>query len=224
MQITLVIDRNYTKSIKRSLGLLGFTVGDFLDASEGSHELVSLFLGLETSVSVLGRGVDELDVKLFGLPGLDDGEEGLSDDERSLAGSDDSTLDEEEIFVDFTVVGESTHGGNVLFNGISIAGSVVGDVSDLTGTDSVDLLVHLSSVMVTHLTSSGDCPLDSSGMPSSDTSDLTETSVRFTVKSLDTESLDDTLHTVTLGDTVDINAFVHVENITDGNLLFEKTG
>ena len=107
---------------------------------------------------------------------------------------------------------------------ISIAGSVVGDVSDLTGTDSVDLLVHLSSVMVTHLTSSGDCPLDSSGMPSSDTSDLTETSVRFTVKSLDTESLDDTLHTVTLGDTVDINAFVHVENITDGNLLFEKTG
>ena len=174
-------------------------------------------------MSVLGGGVDEFDVELFGLPGLHDGEQSLSDDKRSLAGSDDSTLDEEEIFFDFTVVGESTHGGNVLLNGISFAGGVAGNVTDLTGTDSVDLLVHLSSVMVAHLTSSGDCPLDSSGMPSSDTSDLAETSVRFTVKSLDTESLDDTLHTVTLGDTVDIDDFVHVEDITDSNLLLEET-
>jgi hypothetical protein len=174
-------------------------------------------------VSVLGGGIDELDVELFGLPGLHDGEQSLSDDNRSLAGSDDSTLDEEEIFLDFTVVGESTHGGNVLLNGISFAGGVVGNVTDLTGTDSVDLLVHLSSVMVAHLTSSGDCPFDSSGMPSSDTSDLAETSVRFTVESLDTESLDDTLHTVTLGNTVDIDDFVHVEDITDGNLLLEET-
>jgi len=173
-------------------------------------------------MSVLGGSVDELDVELFGLPSLDNGEEGLSDDERSLAGSDDSTLDEEEIFVDNTVVRESTHGGDVLLNGISFASGVVGDVADCTSTDSVDLLVHLSSVMVAHLTTSGNCPLDSSGMPSSDTSNLAETSVRFTVESLDAESLDNTLHTFTFSNTVDVDALVHVEDITDSNLLLEK--
>jgi len=175
-------------------------------------------------VSVLGRGVNKLDVELLGLPCLDNGEEGLSNDKRSLAGSDDSTLDEEEIFFDLTVVGESTHGGDVLLNGISFAGGVVGNVADFTGTDSVDFLVHLSSVMVAHLTTSGDCPLDSSGMPSSDTSDLAKTSMGLTVESLDAESLDNTLHTVTLGDTGNIDDFVHVEHITDGNLLLEETG
>jgi len=174
-------------------------------------------------VSVLGRGVDELDVQLLGLPSLHNGEQSLSDHERSLASSSDSTLDEEEIFVDLTVVGETTHGGDVLLNGIGFASGVVHDVADGTSSNSVDLLVHLSSVMVAHLTTSGDRPLDGSGMPSSDTSDLAQTSVRFAVKSLDTESLDDTLHSLTLGDTADIDAFVHVEDITDGDFLFEES-
>jgi len=43
----------------------------------------------------------------------------------------------------------------------------------------------------------------------------------FTVKSLDTESLDNTLHTFTSGNTVDVNAFVHVEDITNADFLFE---
>jgi len=210
-------------SVCSLFGLFGSAGSDFLNASEGSHELLSLLLGLEATVSVLGGGVNEFDVELFSLPSLDDGEEGLSDNERSLAGTADSTLDEEEIFVDFTVVRESTHGGDVLLNGISFASGVVGDVTDGTSTDSVDILVHFSSVMVTHLTTSGNCPLDSSGMPGSNTSDLAETSVRFTVKSLDTESLDDTLHTLSSGNTVDIDAFVHVEDITDSDLLLEET-
>jgi len=174
-------------------------------------------------VSVLGGGVDELDIELLGLPGLHNGEQSLSNDQGSLASSGDSTLDEEEIFVDLTVVGEATHRGNVLLDGVGLASGVVHDVADGTSTDSVDLLVHLSSVVVAHLTTSGDGPLDGSGMPSSDTSDLAETSVGLAVESLDTESLDDTLHSETLGDTADIDALVHVEYITDGDLLFEFT-
>jgi hypothetical protein len=173
-------------------------------------------------MSVLGGGIDKFDVELFGLPGLDDGEESFSNDDGSLAGTDDTTLDHEEILVDFSVMRESTHGGDVLFDGISFAGTVVDNVLDGTSSYSVDLFVHLGSVMVTHLTSSGDCPLDSSGMPSSDTSDLSETSMRFSVKSLDTESSNNTLHTETFSDTVNINALVHLEDIADSNFLFEE--
>jgi len=77
--------------------------------------------------------------------------------------------------------------------------------------------------MVAALTTSGNRPLDGSGMPSSDTSDLAETSVRLAVESLDTESLDDTLHALTSGNTAEINALVHVEHITDGDFLLEET-
>ena len=75
--------------------------------------------------------------------------------------------------------------------------------------------------MVTHLTTSGNCPLDSSGMPSSDTSDLAETSVRFTVESLDTESLDDTGITFTSGDTNDVAHLVLGENLVDEDILLK---
>jgi len=47
--------------------------------------------------------------------------------------------------------------------------------------------------------------------------------VRFTVESLDTESSDNTLHSSTFGNTVNINDFVHAEDITDNNFLFEET-
>jgi len=118
-------------------------------------------------------------------------------------------------------VGETAHRGDVLFNGISISGGVVGDTSDGTSTKTVDLLVDLGTGVVTLLTRAGDRPLDGSGMPSSDTSNLTETSVSLSSKLLGTESLDDTLSTLTLGDTDGINALVAFENFTNGDFLFE---
>jgi hypothetical protein len=181
--------------------------GDGLNL-KGSHELLLLGEGLESSVSVLGRGVDEFDIEFLGHPGLGGGEDGLSEDERSLASTNDSTLDEDEIFIDNTVVRESTDRGDVLLNGISLAHSVGGLSSAGTGTDSVDFLVHLSSRVVTQLSASSNSPLDCSGMPGSDTSDLTETSVRFTLQSFDSVSLDDTGHTVTASDSDGVNDLV----------------
>ena len=107
-------------------------------------------------MTVLGGGVDEFNFEVLGLPGLGSGLDRLSEDERSLARSHNSTLDEDEIFVDLSVVRESTHGGDVLFDGISFAGTVVDNVLDGTSSYSVDLFVHLGSVMVTHLTSTCD--------------------------------------------------------------------
>ena len=56
VQITLVIDRNYTKSIKRSLGFLSFTVTDFLDASEDSHELRKIHISESTGDCFTKKG------------------------------------------------------------------------------------------------------------------------------------------------------------------------
>jgi len=187
----------------------------------GSHELLLLGKGLESSMSVLGRGIDEFDIEFLGHPGLGGGENRLSEDERSLASTNDSTLDEDEIFIDNTVVRETTHRSDVLLNGIGLAHSVGGLSSAGTGGDSVDFLVHLSSRVVTQLSASSNSPLDCSGMPGSDTSDLAETSVRFTLQPFDSVSLDDTGHTVTASDSDGVDDLVVFEDISDLDLLLK---
>jgi len=124
------------------LGLLG---GDLDLGGKLSHEFILFGIGLESSVSVLGGGVDEFDVELLGHPGLDAREESLADNNRSLTGSHNATLDEEVVFVDNTVVGEATDGGDVLVNGISVAHGVVGASVDGTGTNAVDLLMDVGT-------------------------------------------------------------------------------
>jgi len=172
-------------------------------------------------VSVLGGGIDEFDIEDFGLPGLGAGEESLADDDGALAGSHDSTLDEEVIFVDNTVVGEATDGGDVLVDGISVAHGVVGASVDGTGSDTVDLLVDVGSGMVTLLSTTGDSPLDCGRMPRSNTGDLAETSMGLTVKSRAAESLDGAGHTFTAGNSDGVNDLVLLEDVSDLELLFE---
>ena len=188
---------------------------------EGSENLLLLSEGLEATVTVLGGSVDELDIDLLGLPGLDSGEDRLSEGDGSLAGASDTTLDEDEVLVDLTVMGEATHGGDVLLDGISLGGSVVGDTTNGTSADSVDLLVELSSGVITELTAAGNRPLDGRGMPGTDTSDLTETSMRLTVKTGDTESLDDTTCSLTAGNTDGVDALGVLEDLSDADLLLK---
>jgi len=118
---------------------------------------------------------------------------------------------------------EATNGSDVLVDGISLAHGVVSDTVDGTSSNSVDFLVDLGSRVITLLTTAGDRPLDGGRMPGSNTSDLTETSMRLTVKSRATESLDGTSHSLTTGNTDGIDNFVHVENVTDFDLLLEFT-
>lgn len=58
-------------------------------------------------------------------------------------------------------------------------------------------------------------------MPGSNTTDSSETSVSLSGKSADTESLDDTVGTFTSGDSDDVDHLVVLENLTDGDLVFE---
>ena len=169
----------------------------------------------------LGSGVNELDIDLLGLPGLGGGEDALSHGDGSLSGAHDTTLDKNEVLVDFTVVREATKRSDVLGDGISLSSGVVLDTTDGTGSNSVDLVVDLSTGVVTELTTSGDRPLDGGGMPGADTGDLTETSMRLTGESGDAESLDDAAHTLTTGDTDGIDALGHLKDLTDADLLLE---
>lgn len=203
------------RTIQRNLYL-------FLLGSLGTEELRSFFSSLESTVTHLGGGIDELKVDLFKSSSTNLGNQTLSQDEGSLLGTNTATLDEDEIFSDDTVVRETTQRSDGLFGQISSSRGVVSTTFVLdTNTDSVDLLVHFSSVVVTQLTSSGNGESYSGRMPSSDTSDLSETSMGLSGKSLGSESGGDTFVTLTLSNTEDINHFVLVDDLGDSDFLFK---
>lgn len=77
--------------------------------------------------------------------------------------------------------------------------------------------------MVTHLTSTGNSPLDVVRMPSTDTSNLTETLVCLARKLLGAPTRGDTVETVTLGDGNDIDNLVLFKDAVDIDGLLEET-
>ena len=83
------------------------------------------------------------------------------------------------------------------------------------------LLVKLGSVVVTEVTSTSCGPLNSRRMPSTNTSDLSETSVGLSRKSGDTESANNTSGSMTSGDSNSINHLVLLEDLRKGNFRFE---
>jgi len=194
------------------LGLLG---------GEGSEELVLLGEGLEATVTKLGGGIDEFKVDVLVHPVLSAREDRLTEHNSALLGAHDLTLDEEVILINFTVVRETTQRSDVLLNSISRASSVILSTVNFTNTNVVDLLVDLGTGVVAALTDTANSPLNGSGVPSTDTTDLAETSVSLSLQLLDTVSVDDTFGTVTFGDTDSVDAFVFGEDFTDGNFLLE---
>merc|ERR1719249_304868 len=109
-------------------------------------------------------------------------------------------------------MGESTHGVDVLVGGVVLGRSVVLDQDSVllvvAELDVVDLLVDLGTVMVSLLTSTGDSVLDTGGMPGSDTGNLPETFVRLPGKLLGMPPGRDTLESLSLGDTVQVDHLV----------------
>lgn len=186
-----------------------------------AHELLLLFDGLEFTMSDLGGGIDELDFGVEDSEGRGLWEHSLSNGDNSLSWSHDSTSDQDEVLVDNTVVRESTNWGDVLDMRILFSGGVVGSTSAGTGSNSVDLLVDLGSMEVTLITSSSNSPLNGRWMPSTDTSNLSETSMGLSWKSVDTESLDNTGSSLTSGNGNGINHLVLLEDFSNGDFLLE---
>ena len=172
-------------------------------------------------MSHLGRCVDELEVNLLESGSGNLGQERLSERDDALLGSHNATLEHDEVFMDLTVVGESAHGGDGLLGQVVAGHGVVGVVSE-GSSDSVDLLVDLSSVVETVLTGSSNSEGDSGRMPRTDTGNLSLASVGLSGQDGNTPSLNDTSVSVTLGDTNDVNHLVGAEDSVHGDLLLEE--
>jgi hypothetical protein len=186
---------------------------------ESTLVLLLLGRGLESTVSELGRGVDPLEADLLEGPSGGLGEHGLSEGHDTLLDTRDGTLEHDEVVVDLTVADETTKRSDGLLGDIDLSGGVVVSVAL---TNAVDLVVDRGSVVVTHLTGTGNSPLDVGRMPSTNTSDLSETLVGLTRKLLGTPTGSDTVETVTLGDGDDVNHLVLLEDAGDIDGLLEE--
>ena len=89
--------------------------------------------------------------------------------------------------------------------------------------NAVDLVVDRGTVVVTFLTSTGNSPLDVGRMPSTDTSDLSETLVSLARQLLGAPSAGDTRETVTAGDGNAVNHLVLLEDGVDLDGLLKET-
>lgn len=86
-------------------------------------------------------------------------------------------------------------------------------------------MVARCTVVVTHLTSTGNSPLDVVRVPGTNTGDLTQTLVSLTGQLGGTPTAGDTLETVTLGDSNDVDHLVLLEDAVDlDGLLKEVAG
>jgi len=194
---------------------------------EGAHVLSLLLERLESTVSHLGGGIDALQVDLLEILSLVVHQEGLSEEDGALSHTHAAALDHDEVVLDLTVVGEATDGVDGLFGQVGLGGTVVHvDLAALglvASSKSVDLLVDLDSVVVTLLATSSNRVANSAWMPSSDTSNLSETSMRLSRQLLGAPSAGHTLSSVTLGDTNAVGVVVLGEDGANRDLLLEET-
>lgn len=187
---------------------------------QGSEELLLLLQGLETAVTVLGRGVDELDVEGLQVGALGGRHDALAESDSALLGTGDGTLDHEPVLVDLAVVGEATNGVDALLGKIALGGGRDGSV--LLLADAEHTLVDLGTMVVTHLTGTRHGEADAGRMPGTDTGDLAETTMGLAGKTGDTPTGDDTGITVTLGGSADIESLALAEDGVNSDLLLEQ--
>jgi len=201
--------------------------GSELFLLEWSHKLSFFFDGLESTVTEFGGGIDGFQVDLFQIFSFVVGQQWFSENDWSLSDTHAGSLDHDKVVLDFTVVWEASDWIDGFFSQIGYGGTVVHvDLAVfglVAGTQSVDLFVDFDSVVVAFLTASSNGVTNSRWMPSTNTSNLSETSVRFSGKFLGTPSAGYTLSSVTLSDTNAIGVVVGFEDGSDSDLGFEET-
>jgi len=149
--------------------------------------------------------------------------QGLSQAKGSLLGTNAASLYHDVVISDNTVVWETTHGGNIFLGQIRLGGGVIFSTVSFSLTHSVDSFIGFSSMMISALTSPWDGILDLRWMPTSDTTDLSQTSMSLSGQFSNTISLGDTGKTFTLSNSDDINNLLGTENLVDLQILLEHT-
>ena len=94
----------------------------------------------------LAGSIDKLELHLLQIPARSVDHERLAQGDDTLLGSGNRALEYEEVVLDDTVVGEATHGCDGLLGNVVLGRGIV---LISTRANPVDLLVELSSVVVT---------------------------------------------------------------------------
>jgi len=107
-------------------------------------------------MSEFGRGIDPFQVGLLQCLTFGVGDEGLAKSENTLLGSNTTSVQHKEVILDLTVMREASHWGDCLVGHIGFSGGVILDKFATffvdSSPDTVDLLVDLSTMMVSLLT------------------------------------------------------------------------
>lgn len=175
--------------------------------------------GLEGTVTELRGRVDELEIDFFEIPAGGVNHERLAEGDDTFLGTGDRTLEHQEVVLYNTIMGETTHGCNQLLRDIRLRRRVSIIIAP---ANAVDFLVYLSAVVVAVLTSTGNREHDLGRMPCTNTSNFAKTLVSLARKLLGTPTVGDTLETVTLGDSDNINTLVLLEDGRDLDRLLEE--
>ena len=101
---------------------------------------------MDNTYAELRGGVDELELDLLKIPAGGVDHERLAEGDDTLLGTGNRPLEDKEVVLDDTVVGEATHGRDLLVGDIGL-GRCVSSV--LARANAVDLLVELGTVVVT---------------------------------------------------------------------------
>lgn len=108
----------------------------------------------------------------------------LPEHEDPVLAANASSLDRDEIIVDFTIVREATHGCDRLLGEIIVSSPAVLDQLAIESpdgiADTIDLPVGFCPVTVALLTGTSNSELDPAGMPSTNTGNFTQTLVSLT--------------------------------------------
>jgi hypothetical protein len=171
-------------------------------------------------MSKLGRSINKLDIdSLKMLPGAVN-HQTLTKDKRTLLDSNATSLEHDPVLIDLSVMGETSHGSDTLLGKI-IRSLTRRSISLASKT--VNSLVHISTVEVSILSSTWNSGGNTSRMPGSNTSDLTKTTMGLTWKTGNSPTVSDSLETLTLGNSNDINILVLCEYRVNSDLLLEKS-
>jgi len=185
----------------------------------GTHKLVLLLNGLESTMTIFGRSIDEFEVDGFQVRSASRGDNGLAESDWALLRTSNTSLHTQPILIDNTVVRETTNRGDTLLSQVVLSGGT-GSITLLT--NSKDALVDLGTVMVTLLTGTSDSAVHTRRMPSTNTGDLTQTTVGLAGKTSNTPTSNNTNKSLTLGGSANINTFTFSEDIGNWDLLFEE--
>mmetsp|Transcript_56803 Transcript_56803/g.89945 ORF Transcript_56803/g.89945 Transcript_56803/m.89945 type:complete len:307 (-) Transcript_56803:242-1162(-) len=170
----------------------------------------------------LGGGVDEFQGHLLQGLACDLWQEGLAHGDDALAWAHNGALEHHPVLVHLTIVGEATHRSDGLFGEIILRLGIYRIFLQVL-TNAVNLLVDLSTVVVTTLTTAGHLEGHTGRMPGANAGHFSKATVSLAHQTGDAPAGHHAVEALALGGTNDIDHLILGEDILNLHLLLKET-